>query len=1072
MDPERLESSEFIWRRLLEDTPALAIGVPVAFALVICLLIAWFRREHRTVGLIIAPIAVAVLSAIYVPLALLLRPIPGFGWNVVMVPMLAIALFYVGMMYLKDAKSIHPIWAAFLGMLRCAVYGILAVVFLLPGCQTYDQSTTFPKVLVLFDVSGSTETQDDTPQPGQDPAALPTRQDKVIRFLTTNLDANKNVQVPFMDRVLKNTDVEAYRFGAKLDEKEIKRLKQGGTISVAELNRWLKLDKNDIIIPADTPEDKKAQLRQDAEDLIETLRSGTNIGGSANAMAKLEANSYVQAIIIVSDGKDNVVGDQGLKEFQQRVDNPRRSIPVFTIGVGESRQPASIRIEDLLAPESARPDDKFAVRVPIVSTGLPDEGNLPEEQREGVRVTLDATRIVKDETGKEIGRDQTFQLGPKLGKYKRAGEQQQAIVEFDIDVQDLKKVKAANDKPGAASLLEGTWRFVARVPRHPQEANFTKDEHVSDPVDVLVQKKELRILLFAGGPTNEFKFVKRLFSREKQEKRVELSVLLQTAVGLDHVDLDVDKDHVLSRFPDRRGEPKPGEKQYSLSEYDTVICMDPDWAQLSKEQLRNLKEWVDKDGGGIVFVAGPVNTYMLKRPGGLDLSSLATIFPVVPKDSRLHDIKVEGGLGHDSSRPYVLHFKPDAKDFDFLKIDEKGDSPTAGWDTFFWAGGAPELGKTPRRGIFNYYPIEKLKPGSRVIATFGGPKSSYYQESENKFSETPFIVSMPFGGGKTVYLGAGEFWRLRIKDGYHERFWIKLARYVAAGATMQKKYGNMYLPRLASVGNINIEAKLRDSRQEPLAPDTHPELLVRRIDKDAADDAKPDRYELKPRQFDDAGEWQGNFSVTAKVREAGKYEFKIPIPGTADSIRQEVIFRKPDPEKDDVRNNFDYLKQVASELKVLGDTISAEVKKEVQAKLETPSDPKDSPKLFFTLSTADEITKCLRQVEPKREKIKGPLYDLWDEGLKTGLHINAYDLSWGSPLVLGVIGFGILMFLGQKLFAGVFLAGTWLVGLVVAASRIFTGPWPDLPIDFAFVLCAVVVLLSLEWLTRKLLKLA
>jgi hypothetical protein len=1071
MDPQRLDSSEFVLRRLLEETPGFAIGVPVAFALLVLLLVVWFRREHRGVGLIVALIAVAVLSAIYVPLALLLRPIPGFGWNVVMVPMLAIALFYVGMMYLKDARSIHPLWAAFLGILRCGVYAILAAVFLLPGCQTYDQSTTFPKVLMVLDISSSIETQDDTPQPGQDPATLPTRQDKVIRFLTTSLDANKRAQTPFMDRVLAVSDVDAYRFGIMLDEKDVQRVKQGGTLSAADLNRWLKPDKNDIVIPKGTPEDKKAIVRQEMEEFLENLKSGTNIGDSLNTMAKLEANSFIQAIIVVSDGNHNTGGNDGLAEFLTRVNNPRRTIPVFTIGVGEYRQPASIRIEDLLAPEVVRPDDKFAIRVPVISTGLPDETNLPEEQQEGVKVTLEATRIVVDDSGKEIGRDPTVPLGPKLGKYKRSGENQQTTVEFEIDVQAIKGVKAADDKPGAASQLEGQWQFIAKVPRHPQEA-FAKEEHVSDPVKVTVQKKELRVLLVAGGPTSEFKFAKTLFFREKLQKRVELSILLQSSVGADHVDLDVDKDHVLSRFPDRRGEPKPGEKQYSLSEYDTVICIDPDWSQLNKEQLRILKEWVDKDGGGVVFVAGPVNTYMLKRPGGLDLSSLISLFPVMPKDSRLHGLKIDAEFSHDSSRPYVLNFTPAAKDFDFLKLDEKGDGPTAGWDTFFWAGGTPEPGKNPRRGIFNYYPIEKLKPGSRVIATFGGPKSTYFEDSDGKFKETPFIVMMPFGGGKTVYIGAGELWRLRVREGYQERFWLKLARYVAAGATMQKKFGQLYTPRQAPVGTFNVEAKLRDARQEPLASDSHPELQVRRIDKDAAEDAKPDRYELKPRAVDDPREWEGNFSTVTKIKEPGKYEFKVPIPGTAEFVRSEVVFRKPDPEKDNVRNNFDYLYQVASELKVLGNTISPEVRKDVQAKVYTPSDPKAPPRLMFTLSTADEITKCLRQVEPKREKIKGPLFDLWDKGYESGLHINAYDLSWGAPLVLGVLGFGILMFLGQKLFAALFLAGAWFVGLLVAASRLLTGPWPDLPIDFAFVLVSVVFLLSLEWLTRKLLKLA
>src|SRR4051812_3628517 len=104
MDPkERLANSEFLWRRLLDDLPVWAVGVPVAFALLVLLLVVIFRKDNRGTGLLVALIAVAVLSAVYVPLALLFRPI--FSWMVVLVPMLGIALFYVGMMYLKDARS-------------------------------------------------------------------------------------------------------------------------------------------------------------------------------------------------------------------------------------------------------------------------------------------------------------------------------------------------------------------------------------------------------------------------------------------------------------------------------------------------------------------------------------------------------------------------------------------------------------------------------------------------------------------------------------------------------------------------------------------------------------------------------------------------------------------------------------------------------------------------------------------------------------------------------------------------------------------------------------------------------
>jgi hypothetical protein len=1061
--PDEATNEQFLWRRLLEEPSMWVVAVPIGFAVFTVLLIALFRTEGRLRGMLLALLIIAVLSAIYVPLALALRPM--FSWMVVLLPILAIALFYAGMMYVRDARSIHPLWAAFLGILRCMVYAILAVVFLLPGCQTFEQSVSYPKAMLLLDVSGSMGVIDDQPAQGQDRAALQSRQDKVIHFLTRMPDAKTNLTQPFIDRVLKNTDVVMYRFGKMVDEKEVHRLRQGGTFSAEQLAAWLKPDKSKINVDR-LPEDKRGQARIDLEEQIDQLLGGTNIPGSANGAAKLENNSYLQAIIIVSDGNNNAGSDEALQEFLARTNNPRRPIPVCTIGVGEFRTPISIAIEDLLAPEVVRPDDKFPIRVPVIGNGLGEET---------FTVRLEATRLITDETGKVLGRDTKYDLGPKQGKFKGGGDHPTGTVEFEIDVQDLKKIRANDPNAGE---LEGQWEFVARVPRHPREA-FAKEEHVSEPVKVLVQKKELRLLLFAGGPTSEFKALRPLFYREQQQKRVELSVLLQSAVVdghlVDHVDLDVDKDHTLVHFPNKRGEPTPGEKQYSLGEYDAIIAIDPDWTQLTKDQLKLLKDWVDKDAGGVVFVAGPVNTHIFARPGGVDITPLLNIYPVLPKDARLHGLQLENtDLTHDSTRPYALHFTPAAKDYEFLKLDDREEGPTGGWDKFFWAGAVPEPAKNPRRGFFNYYPIKKLKPDSAVIATFGGPPSTYFEDSDGKRKEQPFIVSMRYGGGKTVFLGAGEFWRLKVREGFHERFWMKLARYVAAGSQMQKKYGDMYLPPTAAVGTINFEAKLRDTRLEPLAADSRPVLFVRKIS-DSKDDSKAAKFESKPRPVEDPKDWEGYFTFHAKVAEDGKYEFRIPIPGTAESIRREITIRKPNPEMDNVKNDFEYLYKIASEFKTIQNNLSPEVRKEVAGKLKLAgsSEGKESLRLFFTLQTADAITKCIRQIEPQREKIKGPLFDLWDKGLETGLEVNAYHFAWGVPLTLGVLGFAILMFLRQTLYAGMFLLGTWFVALLAALSRfVLSIDWPNLPIDFSFVLVVVVTLLSIEWLTRKLLKLA
>jgi hypothetical protein len=184
-------------------------------------------------------------------------------------------------------------------------------------------------------------------------------------------------------------------------------------------------------------------------------------------------------------------------------------------------------------------------------------------------------------------------------------------------------------------------------------------------------------------------------------------------------------------------------------------------------------------------VAGPVHTYQLARPGGQDFSSLLAIHPVVLKDSRLHGLGIPGG--HDTTRPYALNFTPLAKEYPFLKLDDAGESPTAGWNGFFWNNEKykAEPGKylRPIRGFFTYYPVERLKPASQVVATFAGPRESRIGEKTDDFKDQqPFIVAMPYGPGRSLYLGSGEFWRLRsYKDGFHERFWRGMIRYVAAG---------------------------------------------------------------------------------------------------------------------------------------------------------------------------------------------------------------------------------------------------------------------------------------------------
>src|SRR5262249_43767453 len=158
----------------------------------------------------------------------------------------------------------------------------------------------------------------------------------------------------------------------------------------------------------------------------------------------------------------------------------------------------------------------------------------------------------------------------KKGKFQGAGDFPQDTVEYEIDVQALKGIQADKDTEGA---LEGTWQFIAKVPRHPRES-FAKAEHVTDPpTEGLVQKRKLRVLLFAGGPTREYQFLRTLLNREVNEKRLELSIYLQTGKDEQHVDQEVEPERFLRNFP-MRVAAEPGDKYVSLSEYDVVVCID------------------------------------------------------------------------------------------------------------------------------------------------------------------------------------------------------------------------------------------------------------------------------------------------------------------------------------------------------------------------------------------------------------------------------------------------------------------------------------------------------------------
>ncbi len=1166
------EKIDFLFRRLSDECPWWAIGVPVVFAFLVVLLVVIFRPEKKLIVALVGGMVVGVISLIYLPVAfLLVTRVQQATWLVILIPVMGVALFYVGLMYLRDSKSVHFLWAVLLGGLRICVYVILATVFLLPGCQHFEKQEYESKVLVLFDVSGSMLEPDDLPEPGK---AIKTRQDKIHAFLT---DAKGADGKSFMDRIVQNTPVTAGRFGPVLDEVDLINLhpRNRPSLTAGEWRKWLNPDKDDVPRPdVDNLKDetlKKNRLAQFAKrlDMVDTLKSGTNIGGACLQMHKLESGSMIQAIIVFSDGQSNVGSDDAKSDFLARVNSQRGTIPVITVGVGQFRMPVSIRIDDVNAPEETRPDDAFKIKVPVVSTGIPGEK---------FKVFVEIKRV-EDGVGKPVT-DKTYGVEwqhPKEknprdageGEFTGNGDIQQGNVEFEVDVRKLTGIIDPKDE--RAGQLEGKWEIVAKTARHPKEP-FADEFHLSEPVAVQIQKRPLRVLLFAGGSTREYIFLRTILYREMNEKRMEFCIHNQSTLNEDHVDQDVPPERMLQEFPDRLGPNAAGKQFMSLSDYDVIIAFDPDWTKLSVKQRELLNKWVGENAGGLIFVAGPIFSFQLARQGGQDFSKLLPLIPVVLKDARLHGLGTpDGESGHNPTRPYALNFTPAAKQYDFLKLEEASENPIGGWNGFFFGNENfnPEPGKDykPKRGLFTYYPVERIKTGTEVIAVFPVPQKGRIGDKTAEFKDQPpFIAAMTYGSGKSLYIGSGEFWRLRAyKDGFHERLWIKMARYVAAGAKAQKKYGRILMAHSAPVGRIDFEAQIRGKDLNYLPADVVPTVLVRKVERKNREGGAPDpkdkdpgkekdkgkevkgekkdsilRFDLKAKPTE--GDWQGYFYGSIVIPEPGEYEFRVPIPGVeTDPLKQSVTVRKPNPEIDNKRTNFGYLYQLASPSDTLLRSLDADTKKRIESLLQAPEGAlpgkgeKVTKRLYFPLASADAIADCIQPVPPKTDTIKGQFVDLWDVGVQTGWSISMFWAVLLVPIAVGFIGAIILLALRQWLSAVIFFGAcvvlsllAWLfcyfpyaalvvIGLLVAAGTLactiamlvqqdFLGAvilfvivaivgavglavyffyldahtrnfaeslrTDSLPLGFSFLLITAVSLVGLEWLMRKLLRLA
>ena len=586
----------------------------------------------------------------------------------------------------------------------------------------------------------------------------------------------------------------------------------------------------------DKTDSEKPVIRvTDWEDEIAASGAQSRIGDAVRSVLGDHDPSTLAGVVLLTDGQAN-----GGSAATASVAQARRSeVAIYPVGLGSSDAPINVRIVDLDAPRRVYPGDKFAI-----SGVLQASGPKPVE----VEVQL------------LDGLDDGTNRGPN-DEIKAPG-----------DVLDSQTIKVASDGTltGIRFELEpesvGRRRLAIRVIAPSADQN--KRDDIRDARYEVVARK-LRVLLVAGGPTREYRFVRNLLYRDKS---IQLDAWLQTG----QPGMSQDADNVLTEFPQNAEE---------LFEYDAIAMFDPDWTAIDAASMDRLDRWLAQQAGGMVLVAGPVYHPRWSRlRTDPRVSKISGFFPV--NVSTRGPLLGGGRQGGENAWP--IDFTPEARRAEFLWIADRPEASFEIWDRF--------------GGVYDYVGIKSAKPGAKVYGYFSDPTT------ELADSLPIFMASQFYGAGRVFFQGSGEIWRLRGEsDAYFDSYYTKLIRWVSEGRLLRDSNRGVLLVDngRAMVGDtVTVRAVLTDEQFEPLDVAEVPAKLL--APSGRISDIKLTPLKGEPR----AGTYGGRFVV----REAGSYEIRLTLGDALDEqvLRQSVQVRLPTIELERPKRNDEELAQYAS----------------------------------------------------------------------------------------------------------------------------------------------------------------
>ncbi len=248
-------------------------------------------------------------------------------------------------------------------------------------------------------------------------------------------------------------------------------------------------------------------------------------------------------------------------------------------------------------------------------------------------------------------------------------------------------------------------------------------EPVAGQTSSLRKASATRALVISGTPSWEYRLLVRHLSKNREwSVKTRLQSIGDNRRQADDAEVDL-----------------PGSNE-TFREYDVVVLIDPNPAELTGDWLGLLKRYCN-EGGGLIFVAGP--NFAQEFVDSDELSGLRELLPINLSDG-------EVTVGQDR-----ISMNPNAQSHAVVSLTEDVETNRTLWASM--------------PGPHWRLSASSAKPDARILL-------------DNESDGSPLVVASDSAGGNVLFIGHSQSWRWRMVGDnaeHYRAFWNAAIKFVS-----------------------------------------------------------------------------------------------------------------------------------------------------------------------------------------------------------------------------------------------------------------------------------------------------